>query len=273
MPETPPHPPSPMDEPDQDALPLVAPCRELEFTAPLRWLRLGWQDLRRAPAASLSYGAFLVAFAYVVTYLLVTTGNHVMLFSLLTGFVIVGPVLAFSLYDISCQLDRGRRPTLGHCFLESRRHLGNELLFAVLLIIILLIWARAASMIHVFFPTDAAAGNPWMQYAAFLGVGSAVGALFAGFTFAVSAFALPMMMERKVDIVTAALTSINAVVRNKAAMALWGAIIVGGVVVGFATAFLGLALVMPVIGHATWHAYRDAIQADAFPAIREDESP
>lgn len=270
MPNNPPHPSSPMEENDQDALPLVAPCRQLEFTAPLRWLRLGWRDVKRAPAASLSYGAFLVAFAYVVTYLLVTTGNHVLLFSLLTGFVIIGPVLAFSLYDISCQLDRGRRPTLGHCFLESRRHLGNELLFAVLLIIILMIWARAASMIHVFFPTDGAEGG-WMAYAAFLGVGTAVGALFAGFTFAVSAFALPMMMERKVDIVTAALTSINAVLRNKAAMALWGAIIVASVVIGFGTAFIALALLMPVIGHATWHAYRDTIDASIFPAIREDE--
>jgi len=115
----------------------------------------------------------------------------------------------------------------------------------------------------VFFPTD---GDPSLaQFAAFLGVGSAVGALFAGFVFAVSAFSLPMMMDRKVDVVTAMITSINAVLRNKAAMAVWAALIVVLTLVGFATAFVGLAVLMPLIGHATWHGYRETIRSDVFP--------
>jgi len=250
-------------EESETPLPLVAPANNLPLGAPIGWLRLGWTDLRKAPLASLSYGVGLVMFSYLITYLVLSTGNHVMLFSLLTGFVLVGPVLAFSLYDISCQISKGKTPTLGHCALQSRKHLGNELLFAVVLILILLVWARAASMIHVFFPTD---GDPSLaQFAAFLGVGSAVGALFAGFVFAVSAFSLPMMMDRKVDVVTAMITSINAVLRNKAAMAVWAALIVVLTLVGFATAFVGLAVLMPLIGHATWHGYRETIRSDVFP--------
>ncbi len=246
-------------------LPLVAPANDLPLGAPIGWLRLGWADLRKAPLASLSYGVGLVVFSYLITYLVLSTGNHVMLFSLLTGFVLVGPVLAFSLYDISCQISKGKTPTLGHCALQSRKHLGNELLFAVVLILILLVWARAASMIHVFFPTD---GNPTLgQFAAFLGVGSAVGALFAGFVFAVSAFSLPMMMDRKVDVVTAMITSVNAVLRNKGAMAVWATLIVGLTLLGFATAFVGLAVLMPLIGHATWHGYRETIRSDVFPEV------
>lgn len=250
-------------EESETPLPLVAPANRLPLGAPIGWLRLGWADIRKAPLASLSYGAGLVMFSYLITYLVWSTGNHVLLFSLLTGFVLVGPVLAFSLYDISCQISRGKTPTLGHCALQSRKHLGNELLFAVVLVLILLVWARAASMIHVFFPTD---GNPSLvEFAAFLGVGSAVGAVFAGFVFAVSAFSLPMMMDRKVDVVTAMITSINAVLRNKGAMAVWATLIVGLTLAGFATAFVGLAVIMPLIGHATWHGYRETIRSDVFP--------
>lgn len=249
----------------EEPLPLVAPANTLSLGAPLGWLRRGWADIRKAPLASLSYGGVLVLFSYLITYLVLSTGNHVLLFSLLTGFVLVGPVLAFSLYDISCQISRGKTPTLGHCALQSRKHLGNELLFAVVLILILLVWARAASMIHVFFPTD---GDPSLgEFAAFLGVGSAVGALFAGFVFAVSAFSLPMMMDRKVDVVTAMITSINAVLRNKGAMVVWATLIVGLTLVGFATAFVGLAVLMPLIGHATWHGYRETIRSDMFPPV------
>ena len=99
----------------------------------------------------------------------------------------------------------------------------------------------------------------------YLSIGSVVGAVFAALTFAVSAFSLPMIVDRRVDAVTAAVTSINAVLRNKLAMAVWFGLIVVGVVLGFATFFIGLAAVLPVIGHAAWHGYLEAIDASGFP--------
>lgn len=262
MPDAEPH----RDKRQEEIIPLFAASRKLDAGAPFRWLRLGWQDVKRSPGPSLAYGIFLMLFSYLITYLVFSAGNYILLFSLLTGFVLLGPALAFGMYDVSCQLERGRSPTLGHCLMESKKHIGNELIFAVILLIILLVWARAASMVHIFFPTDSDAGLVGLL--TFLGIGSAVGAVFAALVFSVSAFSLPMMMDQDVDVVTAALTSINAVLNNKGVMLLWAAIIVVAVLIGFATAFIGLAVLLPLIGHATWHGYRETIEP--FPVQGRD---
>jgi uncharacterized membrane protein len=112
-------------------------------------------------------------------------------------------------------------------------------------------------MVHVFFPISGDTGL--MEWVQFLGVGTAVGALFAGLVFVASAFSLPMMLDRNSDAITSALTSINAVRKNIPAMIVWSGMIVGLVLVGFATAFIGLAIILPWIGHATWHAYKETI--------------
>ena len=190
-------------------------------------------------------------------------GGYVLIFSVMSGFVFIAPVLAIGLYSISCQLQRGLKPQIGYCLREGRRHLGNELVYSMMMLVIFLVWARAASMVHVFFPMEA---RPhFSDLAIFLTVGSTVGSLFAALVFSASAFSLPMMLDRRVDTVTAVLTSVNAVLRNKGAMLLWVMIILACVAVSFATAFLGLAVLMPEIGYATWHAYRDTIQPEAWP--------
>lgn len=247
-----------------EELPFVAPCKELDWRAPLRWLRKGWADVKRAPRQSLTYGGVLVLLSYLVSYLALEFGSLGLLLALLSGFIFLGPVLALGLYSVSCQLELGKQPQLGYCLREGQRHLGNELIFAVILLVVFLIWARAASMVHVFFPVEA---HPeWRDLALFLGIGTAVGSLFAAIIFSAAAFSLPMIMDRKVDMVTAVVTSVNAVLRNKGPMALWAALIVGAVALGFATAFLGLAVLLPLIGHATWHAYKETIDARDWPA-------
>jgi uncharacterized membrane protein len=129
--------------------------------------------------------------------------------------------------------------------------------------IIFLVWARAVSMIHVFFP---AMGSPSIaDLATFLTIGSIVGSLFATIVFCISAFSLPMIVDRKTDMVTAVVTSFNAVLRNKAAMVVWVLIIVAAVAAGMITGFIGFAITLPLIGHATWHAYQETIDASAWP--------
>jgi uncharacterized membrane protein len=109
-------------------------------------------------------------------------------------------------------------------------------------------------------------GHPTIQdLALYLSVGSAIGAIFAVLTFSISAFSLPMIMHRRVDAVTAVITSINAVLRNKVPLMIWLAFIVAGLVIGVATAFIGLAVILPVIGHAVWHGYLETIDASEFP--------
>ncbi|MDX1824485.1 MAG: DUF2189 domain-containing protein [Thiohalomonadales bacterium] len=250
-------------KPEQEALPFVAPCRQIEVTEPIEWLKLGWRDFTTAPRVSLIYGIALMILSYLVAYFTWQLGGAVLILSLLSGFIFIAPVLALGLYSISCQLQAGMRPQLGYCLRQGKRHLGNELVYSMILLVIFLLWARAASMIHVFFPVEA---HPhFADLATFLAIGSAVGTLFAGLVFSASAFSLPMMLDRKVDTITAVITSVNAVLRNKGAMVVWALIIVIALGISFATAFLGLAVLMPVLGYMTWHAYQATIQPDAWP--------
>jgi uncharacterized membrane protein len=105
----------------------------------------------------------------------------------------------------------------------------------------------------------------------FLAIGSLIGTVFALITFTFSAFSMPMLMDRRIDAITAVVTSINAVLRNKRAMIVWAVLIVVAVAIGFATAMLGLAITMPVIGYATWHGYRETIDAGAYPPSELDQ--
>lgn len=251
-------------EAEQDALPLLAPCRDLSPGAAFGWLRKGLGDFRQARRQSLAYGAFLVVLSWIVVGTAWALGSYILVFALLSGFVFVGPVLAICSYSISRQLERHDPPTLRRVLVSGRRHLASALVFSLLLMVVFLVWARSASMIHIFFPVEG--DYSWRDLLPFLGVGSAVGSLFAGFTFGAAAFSLPMLVDRQTDIVTAVVTSINAVLRNKLAMIVWVAIIVLGVAIGFATAFLGLAVTLPILGYATWHSYRETIDASAWPA-------
>jgi len=253
---------------DGSQLPFAAPCRELDPAAPLDWLRKGWADFRRAPQQSLGYGIVIVLLSWIVTGIGLKVGSYWSVLILLSGFVFVAPLLALGLYSVSRQLERGMVPTLPRCMEEQGRALGNAMVFALALLVLFLVWARAGSMVHVFFP--AGGGSDWRELALFLGIGSAVGSIFALLTFTFSAFSLPMICDRETDAVTAIVSSVNAVLRNKRAMALWVMLIVVLTGIGFATALIGLAVTIPVLGHATWHAYRDTIDASAWPESRPE---
>lgn len=246
-----------------DEMPFVAPCKQLGLGAPIRWLKLGWQDLKQAPKLSLSYGLVLLLVGYLISGLAYTFGNLYTVLGLMSGFILIGPFIAIGLYSISCQLQEGRQPVLGYCLREGGKHVSNIALYGLILMVVFLIWARAASMLHVFYPDDIDAS--WDSFVLYLGIGSVVGLLFSAIIFCASAFSLPMIMDRKVDMITAVVTSINAVLRNKMVMFVWALIIALFVLVSFATAFLGFIILLPMIGHAVWHAYQETIDASQWP--------
>ncbi len=252
------------NEIDRETMPFVAPCRKLSVLAPFRWIRLGVRDLLRAPQQSLVYGLVVAALIAIVSLLALYQGSQWIMYALLGGFVFLAPLTCIGLYAISAQLERGQQPELARSLRAAfRRHFGNEMIFALVLLVIFLVWARAAVMVTVFFPTD---GTPTLEeLSAFLAFGSLIGAVFAAITFSASAFSLPMLMHRDVDSVTAIVTSINAVLRNKLPMLIWLGVIVFGLVLGVLTAFIGLVVIIPVIGYAVWHGYLDTIDAEAFP--------
>jgi uncharacterized membrane protein len=245
-------------------LPFVAPCRMLGPTAPLRWLRLGWADLAAAPRQSLVYGFAIFLISATVSTIAWTYGSGWMLLVMLSTFVFLAPVLGLGLYAISAELARGERPSLRAVLLEERARLGDALVYSLALLVVGLVWIRAGTAVHIFYPES---GQPtWPELAQFFAIGSAVGSIFAAVVFSASAFSLPMLLDRRVDGVTAVVTSINAVLRNKRAMLVWAALIVGSILIGFLTALLGLIVTMPLIGHAAWHAYRETIDASQWPA-------
>lgn len=252
---------------EEKPLPFIAPCRRLRTTQPLDWLKHGWADFRQAPKLSLGYGAIMALITMIITVWAYKVGSFVMAIALMMGFVFLFPALAMGTYTISCHLERGEPPRFLYCLRAGRKHMGNAAIFAFCLLIVFLVWARASSMMHIFFPEKG--GGSLGDMAVFFGVALLIVAIFSSLVFAASAFSLPMIMDRRVDAITAILTSFNAVLRNKKAMAVWLAIILSGVAVGFATAWLGLVVILPILGHATWHAYRETIQADDWVQRRD----
>ena len=249
---------------DRDTMPFVAPCKKLSPLAPFGWLREGLQDFRQAPREALIYGLFMAAIMAVVSLIAWSYGTHWLMFAMLGGFVFLAPLCCIGLYAISAQLERGQPVSLVRTLRAAfRRHFGNEMVFALALLVLFLVWARAGAMVSVFFPSQ---GDPgFSELVTYLAVGSVVGAVFAALTFSASAFALPMIMHRDVDSVTAIVTSINAVLRNKRAMVVWLSIIVAGLLIGLFTAFIGLIVILPLIGFGAWHGYLETIDASAFP--------
>jgi uncharacterized membrane protein len=252
---------------DEQPKPFVAPCRELPPKAPIEWLKAGWRDLRAARGLSLAWGGFCWFLSTVITWLAWKTGGWVLLISLLSGFIFVAPLLAFGMYSVSRQLCLGRRPTLAWTLRAAWRPLSNSLVFALVLLVVLLLWARAGAMVHIFFPSDGEV--KLRELATFLIVGSAVGSVFAAITFATSVFSLPFIANRDVDVVTAVVSSINAVLRNRRVMLLWALLVAFLTGVGFATAMVGFIVIIPWLGYATWHGYRAALDVSGWETLKE----
>ncbi|HZX80222.1 MAG TPA: DUF2189 domain-containing protein [Lysobacter sp.] len=244
--------------------PFVVPCRQVPWHAPFGWLAAGWRDLRRAPELSLAMGLLVVAVSAVVAALAWWLGRFALLAALLSGFVFVAPLLAAALYEVSRALEHGRRPRAVDCLARARRVTGQAAVFALAQMVVLLVWSRAGMAVNAFVPIEDGTLHSLLE---FVVAGSAIGAVFAAVSFAASAFSLPMVADRDVDMVTGLVSSVNAVLRNKPACATWALLIAALTAVGLATALLGQALVMPWLAYATWHGYRAILDTSDWPAL------
>ena len=236
---------------------LYAPCRKLRSNAPFGWLRKGWLDFRRAPWHSLTYGAIFAAIGWMLIYFSWSSTGYLMV-GLVISLLLVGPALAFGLYDISHQLERNRTPSFSHERRKALHEMGHVLMLALLLSLVFLVLLILISIVMNFFDAAgqfAVAAAVPMSNTAFL----VAAVIFAGLLFCVSSFALPMILDRDADAMTAIATSLHAVWRNKSALLLWAFLILALMAVGFATALIGFIIVVPVLGYATWHAYRQTI--------------
>lgn len=239
--------------------PFLAGCHRLSRGAPVSWIKRGWEDYKRAPVSSAIYGLAIVLISYIVFGVAWYFGSVTVAIAMLSAFIFVAPILCLGLYSVARQLKRYPEADFRKSFSHGCACFGELSIFIIVMIVIALLWARAASMIHVFFPTG---DGSMTGLITFLAIGSAVGSIFVTIAFSVSAFSLPMVMDKKVDILTSCVSSINAVLRNKATMAFWAGTLVLFTAIGILTAFIGFMVIIPLLGYATWHSYRDTLIVD-----------
>jgi len=240
-------------------------ARNLAPDAPLTWLREGWRDLVTRPGPSLLYGGFVFLLSASIVAGLIWLALDYALFPAIAGFLVFAPALAIGLYDKSRALERGEPVSLKHMLLPHARAGGQVLFTGALLCGIMLLWMRAAVIVYALFfgirPFPGLDHIAPMLFTSSTGiamliVGSLIGGLFAAFSFAISAFSIPMMLDQRVDALTAMGTSWALVWNNLPVMLIWGALVLALFLVSAATGFVGLIIVFPWLGHATWHAYR-----------------
>ena len=236
----------------------------LRFADPFRWLRKGMQDVAAAPGIALFYGACFWGMALVLGWVFRTRPEYTM--SLASGCLLVGPFLAMGLYDTSRRLEAGQAPDLGQSITSWDTHMGSMGMLVLVLVVLELLWGRASLVVFaVFFNTGMPSTTGVMaaifnqQNWGFVGVYLAVGGAFAALVFSTSVVSIPMILDRDTDALTAGITSMRVVLENTAVMLLWGLLIT--LIVGASLWFWGAGLLLagPVLGHASWHAYRAAV--------------
>ena len=231
-------------------------------------LRAGWRDVRRAPLLGAAFALVYVLGGWVMLAAVTAQGQVWWMIPAMAGFPILGPFVAVGFYDISRRLEQGeplvRREVMGVIWREKNRQIP---MMSAVIVVFFLFWNFLSHMIFALFLGNATLTNVSSSLDVFLttqgllmlSVGTLVGAVFAGLLFALTVVSLPLMMDREVDFMTAMLTSFACVRASPLVMLGWGGLIAAALGVSMATGFLGLFVVLPLFGHASWHLYRRVV--------------
>ena len=236
---------------------VYANSKMLTSDAPFRWLNKGWHDFRSAPLHSFTYGAIFAAIAWLLVS--ISQSNESYLWPSLFFFMLfVGPVLAFGLYDISQQLERNHEPSFSHERKKAFSEMGHELMLSLMMTMVFMVIVMFTSLVMNIlaapWQTGISATLP-MSDTSFL----FVTVVFAGLLFCVNLFALPMILDQDANAGAATSTSLHAVWRNKSVITLWALLVLALMAIGFVTNLIGFVIIVPVLGYASWHAYRETI--------------
>ncbi len=242
--------------------------RRVPFDAPWDWLAAGWRDLWNVPQVSLAYGAAFAVLAFALTAGLMQFGMQSLILALAGGFLLIGPLVAVGLYETSWRLETGKPIVLREVALAGLKAPGQLGFFGVVLAFAFAVWVQIAFLMFMLFMGTRLLppANEFVPTLLFtphglglLVAGTAVGGVLATIIFSISAISVPLLLTRQVDAVTAMSASVEAIMKNPKPMALWAALIAGFMALGTASLFVGLAIAFPLIGHATWHAFRSLV--------------
>lgn len=240
--------------------------RTVSWSQPLRWLAAGWSDLRANPLPSLAYGLLFAIGGDLI--ILAVLGHPHLVTVAISGFFLVAPLLAAGLYELSRARASGERLMFVDSLRCFRRNSQSLALFGLLLALAALLWERFTAIAFALLASDTG-GNaiPYLtriitsgEHTAFLATWFGLGAVLALFVFAIAVVSVPMMLDRDADIATAMMSSLRAFLASPGPLLGWAALIVALTAAGFATLLFGLVILMPLLGHASWHAYRDLVE-------------
>lgn len=248
-----------------DNLPRI---RSVGTDRPWVWLASAWQDMRASPMVSLAYGTLAVVSSFVLVAGLAMAELEYLILPMAAGFLLVGPLFAVGLYETSRRLERGERPTLERvtgAYSRNGVQIGGV---GIGLLLALLAWIQLALLnFAIYFAAEPPGPEQFIDrlfFSAdtipFLITGTILGGLVAAAAFAISVVSIPMLIDRDTDAFTAMATSVAVVRENWRTMVVWGFLIALFSAAGMVTGFLGMALAFPLIGHASWHCYRDLVE-------------
>lgn len=242
---------------------------KIAFDAPWTWLAAGWHDMWCAPQISLLYGSVFTALSVLLTLGLFATGMESLTLALAGGFMLIGPIAAVGLYETSRRLESGLSVRFSEVLTQGLRARGQLGFFGAILAFAYFAWLQLAFLLFMlFFGTNPL--PPAQDFVAtilfsahglgLLTVGTIVGGMLAALIYSISVISVPLLMTRRIDAVSAMVTSVAAVRQNPKPMLLWAVLIALFVSAGLTSLFVGLMFAFPLIGHGTWHAFRDLVR-------------
>lgn len=244
----------------------LSAIRHIAADRPLAWLKAGWDDLKANPLPSLAYG-LLFALGGDLIILAALDRPHLLTVAI-SGFFLIAPLLAAGLYELSRSRAGGERLMFIDSLRCFRRNGQSLAFFGLILALAMLFWERVSAVTFALVAIDTPAmASAYLsdiifsgEHLAFTLTWMAAGGLLALLIFALSVVAVPMMLDRNTDVATAMMTSLRAFGQNIGPLLLWAGLIVALTLFGFATLLFGLIVILPILGHASWHAYRELVE-------------
>ena len=258
------------NEVDDDFDTVMPTVRTMQFQDIIECLQQGIKDFRTAPLFGLFFGGIFAAIGIIITAALFVWQKHWLIYPFLIGFPLIGPFIAVGLYEVSRRIENGEplvwREILGLIYKQSQR---ETRWMAFVMLFVFWIWMYQVRLLFALILGQISFSSlesfldiilNTQEGLIFIVVGHVIGALLALTLYSITVVSMPLLLERDCDFITAIITSVKAVFNSPLVMLSWGVFVTLAVMASFVPLFLGLIIVLPVLGHTTWHIYKRAVE-------------